>query len=336
MKHLNWRLKDPLIFALCRENFKFVNILVDASFDLNAKLVSGTFKTTIIEAVIRYGSLKAIQFLLDISKEKNIDMDVTDIVGSTLLHQAIGRKDYNEDIALFIAQNKDITFSDRHLMSRNQSRLSTLHIACRFGCFKVVKYILSKCNELMIDPNITDGGGNTPLHYACCAGNIQIVEELSTIQNVNFNIASGEGGWTPLHQACSSVKTELIAYLLSNFKALINPNIPDDEGDTPLHFACEGGHVEVVEVFFNNFTSEEINVNQKNDYGLTPLHIACLHRRYEIISFMIQNSEKMNIDLDLKNEEGHTAFEILLRKSDRVFGVVECRTRKILCSTKVV
>ena len=76
--------------------------------------------------------------------------------------------------------------------------------------------------------------GNTPLHYACISGHVDIVELLIRRMNARIDSTNAQGE-TPLHLACSHGHKGVIERLLL---ARASTNIQDTlSGNTPLHIA---------------------------------------------------------------------------------------------------
>ncbi|WP_338988483.1 ankyrin repeat domain-containing protein [Spiroplasma endosymbiont of Dasysyrphus albostriatus] len=55
-------------------------------------------------------------------------------------------------------------------------------------------------------------------------------------------------------------------------------------------------------------------VNMQNNLGYTPLHQAVLYSRFEVIEELLQIP---NIDLTIKDKSGLTAYDLIVKKSNR-------------------
>ena len=130
----------------------------------------------------------------------------------------------------------------------------------------------------------------TPLHYACQSGQINVIQHVLAI-SIDFQ-AMDRTGMTPLHWACREGKVEIVKLILNNID--IDLNIPDQNGWTLLHFACQDGNLELVNLLLNQ---PNINSNAVDAYGMTALGIASANGNEEIVKLLkdfIGNENKMS------------------------------------------
>ena len=120
-----------------------------------------------------------------------------------------------------------------------------LHTICQSGQVSLLQTVI---NVGILDLNITDDYGNTPLHVACCSGQYELVKLLLE-NNVDVN-ATSDDGWTPLHEAVYIESTEIVDLLLQNAKKFeLKTTIEDVNGNTPLKLALENHSLEIVQLF---------------------------------------------------------------------------------------
>ncbi|PFX31395.1 Ankyrin repeat domain-containing protein 27 [Stylophora pistillata] len=120
--------------------------------------------------------------------------------------------------------------------------------------------------ERIIHPNVKNGEGNTPLHFAAIRG----YEEMTNLllrRGAQTDAKNYTQMRAPLHFACQYNHPRVAGLLLSN-KAKIN--IKDYKGNSPLHLCCFAGHLDPASVLIGHGA----NVNLLNDQGNTPLHVA--------------------------------------------------------------
>jgi len=91
------------------------------------------------------------------------------------------------------------------------------------------------------DPNIRDGSGNTPLHFAAPKGCAEVARLL--LEHGADPNAQDKSGETPLHVAAFNGHVDVVRLLLE-YGA--DPSIRNRDGKTPLDLARESGHREVV------------------------------------------------------------------------------------------
>ena len=108
-----------------------------------------------------------------------------------------------------------------------------LHYACSNGYLDITQYLIS---EGKCDPSCENNDGWTPLHFACSNGDLKITQYL--INKVHCNSSSKDGnGWTPLHLACYNKWAHIVKYLLSTGR--VNPLDKNKSGYTALYFASQ-------------------------------------------------------------------------------------------------
>ncbi len=90
----------------------------------------------------------------------------------------------------------------------------------------------------------------TPLHFACRAGHLPIVNYLLK-QGVAID-APTKSRWTPLHMACDRGRYEIAEILLT---CGADPAAVDSAGHTPAHYAQQKQHHSLLELL-QEFASE--------------------------------------------------------------------------------
>ena len=85
-----------------------------------------------------------------------------------------------------------------------------------------------------VTPSCEDNVGNTPLHYACANGHLNIAQYLIREEHCNPSCETN-GGRTPLHFACILNRAHIVQYLLSTGR--VNPLTKSKSGYTALSWA---------------------------------------------------------------------------------------------------
>lgn len=112
---------------------------------------------------------------------------------------------------------------------RDASGISTLHVAAESGKDGILDYILALHD---VDVSITDEDGQTPMHFAARAGNVENMELLKK-KGAEIDQAALDGR-TPLMLAAHRDNLAAVDWLLLN-KA--KPNKQDQFERTALHYA---------------------------------------------------------------------------------------------------
>ena len=149
---------------------------------------------------------------------------------------------------------------------------------------------LSLLNKV-IDLNIQDSNGNTPLHLAIVGSHISLASKLIE-KNADPDIENHDGN-TPLHLAIIGNHTSL-AYILIEENVKINTdnlNIKNDDCNTPLHLAIVGGHISLASILIE----KEAQINIANNDGNTPLHLAASRGFIDLVFKLIEKEAQINI-----------------------------------------
>ncbi|KAJ2729539.1 hypothetical protein IW152_005587 [Coemansia sp. BCRC 34962] len=101
--------------------------------------------------------------------------------------------------------------------------------------------ILTDRAKLQRSISARDKAGQTKLHRACNAGDLELTVSLIN-QGADVNLKDN-AGWTPLHEAALEGHSPVVVALLRRGADFAARGFG---GDTPLHDACANGHVDVV------------------------------------------------------------------------------------------
>ena len=107
----------------------------------------------------------------------------------------------------------------------------------------VYKYELVTCDTDspgVVDVNLANYPGGTPLMYAATQNHVQAVGALLASPALDVNMTSGASGLTALHHACMDGNADAIGVLLQDTR--LDVNCVSAEGETPLMIAEERGH----------------------------------------------------------------------------------------------
>jgi len=164
--------------------------------------------------------------------------------------------------------------------------------------------------------NMSDGNGNTALHYAVSHCNFPIVRLVvdSGVADVNLQ---NKAGYTPIMLAAlaevnSEDDRDAIRLLLSKG----NVNLAASQaGQTALMLAVSHGRHEMVQLLLE--AGSDINIQDED--GSTALMCATEHGHVDIVKTLLNHHD---IDIQLKDNDGSTALEIALENSQKEIGIL--------------
>ena len=149
---------------------------------------------------------------------------------------------------------------------------SYLHVACWYGSFKIVKFLLNH-----IDVDVKDNSGFTPLFYASCRNglgmNMLLLENGADIHMKN------NSGFNCLHLACARGNYDVVKFLVENGA---NFQGKDKYGLSPLSIAIKN---------FDLIKENEIdNVGSMEEYQQTIDFLRNhMKKNAYILSLIVQN-----------------------------------------------
>jgi len=184
---------------------------------------------------------------------------------------------------------------------------TVLHACAQTGNLPVILFVLSEaCNlgHFPVNVNIQTIEGYTPLHFAAKFNQINVVEVLLSA-DADPNLVDGHGR-TPLHWAAENHFEDVGCALLKS--PSIDINLQDLFGRTALHWASKKGQVELVSKILQ---SEKALVNTQTNGGETALHWACLEGHINVVILLLQrganptlknSNEQTPLDISSKKE----------------------------------
>lgn len=147
--------------------------------------------------------------------------------------------------------------------------------------------------------------GWTPLHYASCSDNSEIIMLLlKNGADVNAKTSLNQ---TALHIACGKNKVSNIKALLSS--TTITANTVDSNGFTPFLKGCASQSYEAAMCLADNL--DTIDVNHSDKVGNTALHYTMEDNNYNMSIYLLKKGARV----DLKNNEGKICLDLIEDKN---------------------
>lgn len=161
--------------------------------------------------------------------------------------------------------------------ARDDLRRAPLHYACAAGGLPLVELLLTSGAEV----NARDFADNTPLHAAAQAGKADLVAALLA-RKPEVNVANRQR-ITPLIHAATAGSLPAVEALLG---AGADVKAADNVGETALHRAATGGHVAILKLLLER----GLDVNLRDRQRQTPLHQAAQAGRTEVVKFLLSRN----------------------------------------------
>ena len=165
--------------------------------------------------------------------------------------------------------------------------------AAKTGDLPSLRYHISQG----IKPMTTNKSGQTFLHVAAQAGKVQILQYLLSLPKVLID-AKADWGRTPLHYAAESGQLEAVKFIVEQKSGSVG--VVSDDGRTPLHDACGEGQLSVVDFLLK---CKDIDVNKEDENGYTALHYAAESGYADVVSRLCSVK---GINVNAKDMEGKT------------------------------
>ena len=191
---------------------------------------------------------------------------------------------YNcDDITSLACKQHYLPIIESFYSNDNNYGNTAILVACEYGCFNIVKYLVEK--ECNLESKNQDG--ETAFFIACKNGYINIVKYL--ISNHCSKGIRNQNGETALFAACQKGQIEVIKYLISE---KCDTKTINREGKSLLHAAASSKNLEAVQ-----YVLPLIEEKEKVDaFGCTPLHYACASGCLPIVEYLISNGFDKNVE----------------------------------------
>ncbi|RSL54066.1 hypothetical protein CEP54_010073 [Fusarium duplospermum] len=141
--------------------------------------------------------------------------------------------------------------------------------------------------EFLKCPRKIGGSGIIGLHLASYFGIVEAVRLLADQSCINWKDRYGR---TPLSWAICNGQVEVVAYLLGT--GLVDSEPRDSRSRTPLHLAAEKGHPDSMILLL---MGGDVNVNTCDDEGDTPLHLAVEEGHEAVVKILLDYGADLNI-----------------------------------------
>jgi ankyrin repeat protein len=317
-------------------NVKILQLLIESGGDVFSQRMDGR---TALFIAIQHKQLDCVEFLLEYLSQNAGKSYLNSSVaadGSTLLMDCVRYFDVNIAAALLktgrfqpkdqrnkltgetpicLAAEKGLVecldlfikaFPNNVVNMRRKSGSTALHIACKDGNEKMVRYLLG---VEKININARQNDGMTPLMEASrgrCYSLVKLLCE-SSMEICDVNLVSTIG-MTALAYSVLVDDSRSVDALIANGAKLIAKN----NGVNALHIACEHGNLVILKQLKAIATVADINQQDRN--GNFPLSVAVTRGDVELVKFLIDVFSDTGMDLDQTDADGNGVLSLAARE----------------------
>ena len=258
---------------------------------LNAR--GGSWQGTPLACAVDESQTDVVHLLLD----AGADPTILTGKGSSALHLAaiLGQVDVVKEILRFHS------IEDLLNARGGPSQVTPLAYAVSQSHADAVHLLL----EAGADPSITNGDGDSALHQAATAGQVEIVRDILRFHS-NEDLLNAKGGSseaTPLAYAVGKSHVDVVHLLL---EAGADPSIANGEGDSALHIAAVVGQVDIVKDILTFHSSEDILNAKGGSSQATPLVYAADRSHADVVHLLLE----ADADPTIFENDGDNALHI--------------------------
>ena len=287
--------ETPLTLAMKHER-EIRGISLESS---SAKFIHSLLKELLLNGKLQHdsplGAIQPKQLVSSMLRQFNIDPNLKDFEGGTLLHLACGEGRIDVMHTLIQTFKAELNIRDDH----NDTPLMK---AVKYGRCETVKSLIF---DYGCDISIKGSNGYSLLHIAMVEGHMEMFEMLVSEYGMSPIVIDGDGN-TPLMLAMKNEKNELVSTLLEKYSC--GPNTKDNGGNSPLHVACKKGDSSLVKTLLTH----SADLNAKNEHGYTPVMIAVKCGNSELVKLLHDHGCDINVTasngwslLHIAVSEGH-------------------------------
>lgn len=293
---------DELDENLCSSAWPFVEALLAAGADVNARTTSG--ESPLLLAA-RAGDALSVETLLTAGADPDAYTSIN------AMHVAAQQN----DVAVMTRLANSRCF-DVNARTRDKKKWTCFHLAAAAGHTAVSKYLL----DIGADPTLQSGDSQlqSPIHIAVEKAHPAIVALLLS-RNVPADPQDADG-WTPLHLACYHGRDAIVELLRMHHASLESRTSCSDKW-LPLHLSTH--HNRVVQMLYPRLRDRtaitaaeyEQAIDLPNAHGLTALQSAVVNGHTLAAVTLINRGANIHVRM---RKTGHTLLHLACKHGNTV------------------
>jgi ankyrin repeat protein len=314
---------NSLLEAARRGYVDGVDTMIENQADCNT--VSKTLMLSALQLASRLGNADLVQRLLDsgasLTSTDNTGYDALKYAAEGGFHRVVEVL-LNHSFTVMTNRTEDIVGTSSceriDMDAKAKCGNTAIHLAAAGGHSAVVQLLLTKNAKL----GLMNNDGHTPLHVACQAGFVGVVEQLiSVVSNSQANednpsekrpIPDEENSGPSEATALSPIELAVKCQHLQVVKLLLRPNlvVTRDSSFKALFLACQLGYVDIAEALFQLYQNRAYLKDDDSDQdgdGNTALHIAAKYGKVEIMDMILTQEY---VPIDYLNKQRETALHL--------------------------
>ncbi|CAC5423166.1 unnamed protein product [Mytilus coruscus] len=215
------------------------------------------------------GSLRIVEWLVE-----HVDNTLIDV--KTVLHHAIDRYDYDDDVSdilCFLLER----FDAKNIVSDTEKWKTLMEKACYNDDLDLVKLLTTKCDNTML-------GIDTAMNNTCSGGSLRIFEWL--VEHVDNTLIDVK---TVLHNAIDKYDYDILCFLLERFDA---KNIVSDMATwkTLMKNACRDNDIDLIKLLTKKLDNTLLGID-------TAMHNACSGGSFLVVEWLVEHVDNTLIDI---------------------------------------
>ena len=290
------------------------SIFVQKNLSSNTVLNVAFVSTDIDTVNVILNSIKNPENEIDYNNSSVFDINTESSNGLSPL-QAICQLGLQTDLVISVL-NIILSFESLDVNQLSSSSQKTaLHYAVENKSKKIVEILIENAFDL-IDANIYDDNGQTPLLLAISYNSNKIVKRLLKLDSIDINLFKPNDLKTPLYVACENKYANVVSILINDERIDPNCHIYGTD-ETALIKSIKNNNKKIFDLVLN---SDKIDLTAADYKNYTALHVACYNNDLYYLKALLTKiesykCENVSIYLNAQTVDGFTPLHISCQKN---------------------